>query len=161
MYRDLLEEHLETKRKLDSWIENYMILKQEEEHRRRELTIDLERSWKLNRDYQRQINSLSKSVIRLTNDVSEEREEMLKYRASLTTVCSDLGEMNSSVDLLSEAALNLSAKNEGRLHHLAAKVEEIKNSPSVKKRTPRKFSRTLFRLKRRQSEVNEAVTVKK
>ena len=157
----ICEENRLTGNKLQAWIESYMVMKRKTEQGEEIYQRELQRSWKVEKEYKTQIKNLCEMITRLTREVNEAREKNYSYETSFENVKSNLKELDNQFDLIVELTNEKVSITEGKLRDLVTKCDVLNSSPSFKKKTPvKRFSRSLFKLKRRMSESNEVLQEK-
>ena len=160
MLKTMYRGNQDTAGKLESWIENYMILKRKTEQGAEIYERELKKSRNIENECKDQIKNLCEMINRLNSDICEERQLIEKYKKSFQFIYTNLETLDDRFKLVIEMANQKVSIAEGKLHDLVIKCETLQNSPSgsTKKRSiSRKLSKSLFKLKRHQSETNEKI----
>lgn len=157
----LYKENQEVSGKLEVWVENYMLLKRQQEEGGEMYQRELKRSWNTEKEYRDQLKELCETVNSLTEEACEEKRSLEKYKLSLESVYLTIQKMDRQIEFVQQLANEKASINEGRLGNLALKCEQLHHREEGKRRKSvstgsRKISKSIFKMKRRLSESNES-----
>ena len=157
--RKLYNDNMITSRKLEKWMECYMILKRQHEVNTDIYQQELKKAWNVEKEYKIQIKNLCEMISRLSTEANAERKQIEDYRKTYETIIINLQELDQQFDMISELTTDKVSLTETKLRELVVKCERLQNSPTLKKkRNSRRLSKNIFRLKRRISESNESLS---
>ena len=155
--RKLYNDNMITSKKLEKWMECYMILKRQHEVNTDIYQQELKKAWNVEKEYKIQIKNLCELISRLSTEATAERKQIEDYRKTYETIIINLHELEQQFDMISELTKDKVSLTETKLKELVLKCERLQNSPISKKKGNSRLSKNIFRLKRRISESNESL----